>query len=118
MESGKILRPLTTMLGLRQTKNSGDRDPQQGGNGYSRRYPDRPATKEEIEQVKDWLLAQASVQKSGIKAFIEEKGGVLALIVQDASGKILKTLIGQEIFRLLDSKNDESDRGSILDRRI
>ncbi len=119
METGRIFRPLQTIFGgLRQTKDSRDRDPQQGGQGYSRRYPNRQPTKEEIEKVKEWFLAQASIEKTGLTASIEEKNGLVALVVRDSAGKVLKALAGDEIFRLLESASDDSERGSILDRRI
>lgn len=121
MEAGKIIRPLRAFLGLHQSKDAKDRNPQQGGGGYSRQYPNRRPSLEEAETVQKWLSSQESILKNGLAVTLESKGDIHTLLIRDGDGKVLKTLLGDEIFRLLESSlesSESTDRGSILDRRV
>lgn len=121
METGKILAPFRILLGLDPSRSTRDRDPQQGGHGHARRYPNRRPTKEEAEKVQKWLGLQEAVQKNGLQVTCASRGDIFTILICDFSGKVLKTLLGDEIFRLLEDAEaaaDQASRGSILDRRI
>lgn len=120
MHSGKILPGFKSILANAIPARASDRD-QKSNQEQQDDRPKRQPTQEEVLEALEFLSQHESFQKNGLRAEATTLDGKQVISVKDAAGKVLRTIHGEEILRILaDSKflAGRSHLGSILDRRI
>ncbi|NUM88144.1 MAG: hypothetical protein HUU37_02975 [Bdellovibrionales bacterium] len=120
METGRIIRPFRAVLGLQKQAETKDRDPQQGG--QRRQGRGRPPTEEELARAEGLLVSAEGFQRAGLRVERATRNGATVLMVLDAEGRALRTLVGEDVFLILEASQDaehgSKGRGCILDRRL
>lgn len=118
---------LPVQLGITRHSNSKDRDPQQGGQGYSQQKKERNPSEEEAKKAFAILLAMESVKRNNLTVELTTDDTVPAgvpvyvLLVKNSAGAHLRGIRGSDILKLIEQGEEKTDRpesGRILDRRI
>lgn len=98
------------------TKDSSDRDAQQGGDGYRK---EEPASESEAKKACDKLKLSPHFVTNGLNVEVREEEGRYFLDVFDPQHRKVKTIGAVGIRAILTSYNYESSqRSGILDRKI
>lgn len=117
LKIGRI-QPLPQTSGTKKSAESGEREPNQGGNGYQNGR-EEPASSEEAKKAAGKLEKSAHFTANALSVEVREAEGKFFLDIFDPQKRKIKSIGAIGIRAILSSYNGgENSDGRILDRRV
>ena len=102
---------------FRKTRNTQDREPQQGGGG------DRPPEQhrfsdDELQEALKLLKDLPGVKENNLSFRVEWNDLRVVVFVEDVTGKIVRRIPDIELWSLLKNRQQDSSRGNLLNKAM
>jgi uncharacterized FlaG/YvyC family protein len=107
-----------TKSDLRKTKNSADREPQQGGGGGGEAPQQHRFTDEEITEALKMLRELPGVKENNLQFRVERNDERVVVFIEDPTGKIIRRIPDVELWALMKKRDPNSTRGNLLNKAM
>jgi uncharacterized FlaG/YvyC family protein len=102
---------------LRKTRNTPDRDPQQGGGGEAP-PKNHKLTESELEEALKILRELPGVKLNNLQFRVERPNGRIVVFLEDPTGKVLRRMPDLELLQLVKNHNPDRTRGQLLNKAL
>jgi uncharacterized FlaG/YvyC family protein len=104
---------------LRKTRNTADRDPQQGGDGGGETPQRHQFTDQELDEVLKHLRELPGVKVNNLQIRVEKTENRVVVFVEDVTGKVVRRIPDTELWFLMKSRSTTvGDRGNLLNKAL
>ena len=104
-------------IDLRKTRNTPDRDPQQGGGGEEK-PKHRNFTEEELQEALKLLRELPGVKINNLQFRVERNNDRIIVFLEDPTGKVIRRIPDTELRSLLKNHLPDSSRGNLLNKAL
>jgi uncharacterized FlaG/YvyC family protein len=101
----------------RQTQETQDRDPQQGGSGGGEPEQHR-FSEEELKEALAVLRENPGIKTHNLQLRVEWTKGRVVVFVEDPTGKIIRRIPDTELWAIVKNKGNQSQRGTLLNKAL
>ena len=105
-------------IDLKKTRNTPDREPQQGGGGGDEKPKHRNFTEEELEESLKLLRELPGVKTNNLQFRVERNNDRIVVFLEDPTGKVLRRIPDTELRALLKNHQPDSSRGNLLNKAL
>jgi uncharacterized FlaG/YvyC family protein len=104
-------------IDLRKTRNTPDRDPQQGG-GDNSQAKQHKLSESELEEALKILRELPGVKANNLQFRVERANDRIVVYLEDPTGKVLRRMPDQELYALIKNHNPDKSRGHLLNKAL